>query len=63
MAGGQSRRTAARLSNAIDDRYMEVETVHGAEGARRAAASHTAAKPAAGGRLIRAARGSAVALR
>jgi glycine/D-amino acid oxidase-like deaminating enzyme/nitrite reductase/ring-hydroxylating ferredoxin subunit len=40
---GQTERTTAHLSNAIDDRYVEIERIHGAEGARIAAASHTAA--------------------
>ncbi len=43
IAGGQTQRTTAHLSNAIDDRYVEVEKVHGQEGARLAAESHTAA--------------------
>jgi glycine/D-amino acid oxidase-like deaminating enzyme/nitrite reductase/ring-hydroxylating ferredoxin subunit len=43
IAGGQTQRTTAHLSNAIDDRYLEVERVHGADGARLAAESHTAA--------------------
>ena len=43
LAGGQSQRTTAHLSNALDDRYFEVEKVHGAEGIRLVAASHSAA--------------------
>ncbi len=43
VGGGQTERTTAHLSNAIDDRYVEVEKVHGEEGARLAAESHTAA--------------------
>jgi len=43
IAGGQSQRTSAHLSNALDDRYIEVEKIHGAEGTRLAAESHTAA--------------------
>ncbi len=43
VGGGQTGRTTAHLSNAIDDRYLEVERVHGVEGARLAAESHTAA--------------------
>ena len=43
MAGGQTQRTSAHLSNAIDDRYTEIEKLHGEEGARLAAESHTAA--------------------
>src|SRR5881398_2457325 len=43
IGGGQTQRTTAHLSNAIDDRYTEIEKVHGEEGARLAAESHTAA--------------------
>jgi glycine/D-amino acid oxidase-like deaminating enzyme/nitrite reductase/ring-hydroxylating ferredoxin subunit len=43
IAGGQTQRTTAHLSNALDDRYYEIERLHGPEGARLAAASHTAA--------------------
>jgi len=43
LASGMTRMTTAHLSNAIDDRYVEIERIHGSEGARLAAASHTAA--------------------
>src|ERR1051325_3937734 len=43
IAGGQTQRTTAHLSNAIDDRYFEIERLHGPQGARLAADSHTAA--------------------
>jgi glycine/D-amino acid oxidase-like deaminating enzyme/nitrite reductase/ring-hydroxylating ferredoxin subunit len=43
IAGGQTRRTTAHLSNAIDDRYFEIERLHGGQGAGLAAESHTAA--------------------
>jgi len=43
IADGQTRKTTAHLSNAIDDRYTEMERLHGTEGARLAAQSHTAA--------------------
>lgn len=43
IGGGQTERTTAHLSNAIDDRYGEIERMHGPEGARLAADSHTAA--------------------
>jgi glycine/D-amino acid oxidase-like deaminating enzyme/nitrite reductase/ring-hydroxylating ferredoxin subunit len=43
IGGGQRQRTTAHLSNAIDDRYTEIEKVHGEHGARLAAESHTAA--------------------
>lgn len=40
---GMTQRTTAHLSNAIDDRYVEIERLHGESGARLAAESHTAA--------------------
>ena len=43
IGGGQTERTTAHLSNAIDDRYTEIESWHGQDGARLAAESHTAA--------------------
>src|SRR3954453_16539221 len=43
IAGGQTQRTTAHLSNALDDRYFEIERLHGTEGARLAAESHAAA--------------------
>ena len=43
IGGGQTQRTTAHLSNAIDDRYFEIERLHGSEGAKLAASSHTAA--------------------
>jgi glycine/D-amino acid oxidase-like deaminating enzyme/nitrite reductase/ring-hydroxylating ferredoxin subunit len=43
IGGGQTERTTAHLSNAIDDRYQQIEDLHGREGARLAAESHTAA--------------------
>jgi glycine/D-amino acid oxidase-like deaminating enzyme/nitrite reductase/ring-hydroxylating ferredoxin subunit len=43
IGGGQTQRTTAHLSNAIDDRYVEMERLHGENGARLAAESHTAA--------------------
>lgn len=43
LAGGMTAVTTAHLSNAIDDHYFEIERLHGAEGARLAAVSHTAA--------------------
>ncbi|HYJ32780.1 MAG TPA: FAD-dependent oxidoreductase [Candidatus Binatia bacterium] len=42
-AGGETSRTTAHLTNVIDDRYHWIEQVHGPEGARLAAESHTAA--------------------
>ena len=43
IGGGQTERTTAHLSNAIDDRYVNIESWHGEAGARMAAESHTAA--------------------
>jgi glycine/D-amino acid oxidase-like deaminating enzyme/nitrite reductase/ring-hydroxylating ferredoxin subunit len=43
LCAGQTQRTTAHLSNEIDDRYLEIERYHGAEGARLAAQSHGAA--------------------
>jgi len=43
IGGGETERTTAHLSNALDDRYVEIEWMHGVEGARLAAQSHTAA--------------------
>jgi len=43
IAGGQTQRTMAHLSNAIDDRYFEIERLHGERGAQLVAQSHTAA--------------------
>jgi glycine/D-amino acid oxidase-like deaminating enzyme/nitrite reductase/ring-hydroxylating ferredoxin subunit len=43
IAGGETSRTTAHLVNALDDRYYELESMHGEKGARMAAESHTAA--------------------
>jgi len=43
VGGGQTERTTAHLTNAIDDRFLTIERLHGARGSRLAAASHTAA--------------------
>jgi glycine/D-amino acid oxidase-like deaminating enzyme len=43
LAGGQTQRTTAHLSNVIDDGYASIERLHGKEGAQLAAESHTAA--------------------
>src|SRR4051794_38628840 len=43
IGAGETRRTTAHLSNALDDRYFEIERLHGEKGARLAAQSHTAA--------------------
>src|SRR5688572_7917864 len=43
VAGGMTQATTAHITNMLDDRYFEVEKLHGREGARLAAHSHTAA--------------------
>lgn len=43
IGGGETGRTTAHLTTALDDRYFELEHLHGPEGARLAAESHTAA--------------------
>src|SRR5437764_4588989 len=43
IGGGESGRTTAHLSNALDDRYYELERLHGSRGAQLAAQSHAAA--------------------
>ena len=43
IGSGETSRTTAHLVNALDDRYFEIESMHGAKGAQFAAASHTAA--------------------
>ena len=46
VGGGMTGRTTAHLVNALDDRYFELERLHGEKGARLAAESHTAATTA-----------------
>jgi glycine/D-amino acid oxidase-like deaminating enzyme/nitrite reductase/ring-hydroxylating ferredoxin subunit len=43
IASGDTARTTAHLSSVIDDTFVEVERVHGEQGARLAAESHAAA--------------------
>ena len=43
VGGGMTSRTTAHLMSAIDDRYYQVERLHGEDGAKLAAASHAAA--------------------
>ncbi|HVR96722.1 MAG TPA: FAD-dependent oxidoreductase [Thermoanaerobaculia bacterium] len=43
VGGGMTEVTTAHLANALDDRYVEIERLHGEEGARLAAESHSAA--------------------
>ncbi|HRJ84207.1 MAG TPA: FAD-dependent oxidoreductase [Ignavibacteria bacterium] len=42
IAGGESSRTTAHITNVIDDRYYIIERLHGEEAARLAAESQTA---------------------
>ena len=42
IGGGMTGRTTAHLVTALDDRYFELERLHGEEGARLAAQSHSA---------------------
>src|SRR5438128_1647761 len=43
IGGGMTARTTAHLTNALDDRFYELERLFGEEGSRFAAQSHTAA--------------------
>jgi glycine/D-amino acid oxidase-like deaminating enzyme/nitrite reductase/ring-hydroxylating ferredoxin subunit len=43
IGGGETGRTTAHITAALDDRYTEIEKLHGEEGAKNAAESHTAA--------------------
>src|SRR5829696_8327542 len=43
IGGGETARTTAHLSNALDDRYYRIEKWHGEDKARLAIESHTAA--------------------
>src|SRR5688572_7781354 len=43
IGSGETGRTTAHLVNALDDRYSDLERLHGSEGARLAADSHTKA--------------------
>ena len=43
VGGGETGRSTAHITAALDDRYTEIEKLHGQEGARMAAESHTAA--------------------
>ena len=43
IGGGMTRMTTGHLTNMMDDRYFELEHLHGRAGARLAAESHTAA--------------------
>jgi glycine/D-amino acid oxidase-like deaminating enzyme/nitrite reductase/ring-hydroxylating ferredoxin subunit len=43
IVSGETERTTAHLVNVLDDRFFELERIHGEEGARLAAESHTKA--------------------
>jgi glycine/D-amino acid oxidase-like deaminating enzyme/nitrite reductase/ring-hydroxylating ferredoxin subunit len=43
IAGGETARTTAHLASAVDDRYFEIERVHGADAARVVHDSHDSA--------------------
>ncbi|HEY2759479.1 MAG TPA: FAD-dependent oxidoreductase, partial [Pirellulales bacterium] len=43
IGGGMSEVTSAHLASAIDDRYVEIERLHGQQGAKLAAESHSRA--------------------
>src|SRR3954447_13140558 len=43
IGGGMTGRTTAHLVTALDDRYFELENLHGEKGAQLAAQSHAAA--------------------
>jgi glycine/D-amino acid oxidase-like deaminating enzyme len=43
IGSGETGRTTAHITNALDDRYYDLEGLHGKQGARIAADSHTAA--------------------
>jgi glycine/D-amino acid oxidase-like deaminating enzyme/nitrite reductase/ring-hydroxylating ferredoxin subunit len=43
IGGGETGRTTAHLASALDDRFVELERLHGKDGARLAAESHAAA--------------------
>ncbi|MEJ7601259.1 MAG: FAD-binding oxidoreductase, partial [Kofleriaceae bacterium] len=43
IGGGETGRTSAHLASAVDDRYYELESKFGKEGARLVAESHGAA--------------------
>jgi glycine/D-amino acid oxidase-like deaminating enzyme len=43
VGSGETGRTTAHLASALDDRFIELEKLHGAEGARLAAQSHAEA--------------------
>ena len=43
IGSGETSRTTAHITHALDDRYYNLEKIHGKQGAQTAAESHTAA--------------------
>lgn len=43
VGGGETSKSTAHITHALDDRYLNLEKMHGADGSRKAAESHTAA--------------------
>src|ERR671922_356434 len=43
IGSGETGRTTAHITHALDDRYYDIERIHGKKGAKLAAESHTAA--------------------
>jgi glycine/D-amino acid oxidase-like deaminating enzyme/nitrite reductase/ring-hydroxylating ferredoxin subunit len=43
IGSGETGRTTAHITHALDDRYYNLEKIHGKQGAQKAAESHTAA--------------------
>src|SRR5688572_31756495 len=43
VGGGETGRSTAHITAALDDRYYEIEKLHGEDGSRLAAESHSAA--------------------
>lgn len=43
IASGETSRTTAHITHALDDRYYNLEKIHGKHGSQMAAESHTAA--------------------
>src|SRR3982750_3600620 len=43
VGGGQTERTSAHLASAVDDRFTEIERLHGQEGSRISYESHSTA--------------------
>ncbi len=43
VGGGETQRTTAHIANALDERFFDLEKMHGKDGAKLAAESHTSA--------------------